>query len=100
MKDSDDQVDEMPEIDFSKCKVRRPGARRDRKLTLALLRGSRGLTQAQIAEKAKISQSEVSRAEQRSDCLVSTLERYAAALDGELLLYVKIDGRTYPVSIG
>jgi len=54
---------------------------------------------AELAAKAGLSQGEVSRAEARDDCLVSTLERYAKALDGELLLYVKIDGRSYPVSL-
>jgi transcriptional regulator with XRE-family HTH domain len=70
-----------------------------RTLTLALLREQRGLTQAKLARRAKITQSEVSRTEQREDCLVSTLERYATALGGELLLHVKIDGHLYPVTL-
>lgn len=90
----------MPEIDFSKCKVRRPGARKDRKLSLSTLRGAQGLTQAQLAKRAGITQSEVSRTEVRADTLVSTLERYAKALGGELALSVKIDGRSYPIMLG
>ena len=77
-------------------------ARRDirsEKLTLALLRAQRGLTQAKFARRAKITQSEVSRTELRDDCLVSTLERYAAALGGKLLLHVEIDGHPYPVTL-
>jgi transcriptional regulator with XRE-family HTH domain len=77
-------------------------ARRDirsEKLTLALLRAQRGLTQAKLARRAKITQSEVSRTELRDDCLVSTLERYAAALGGKLLLHVEIDGHPYPVTL-
>ena len=77
-------------------------ARRDirsEKLTLALLRTRRGLTQAKLARRAKITQSEVSRTELRDDCLVSTLERYAAALGGKLLLHVEIDGHQYPVTL-
>jgi len=66
---------------------------------LALLREKRGLTQEKLAKRAKITQSEVSRTELREDCLVSTLERYAAALGGELLLHVKIDGQLYPVTL-
>ena len=91
--------DEMPEIDFDRCKVIQRGPMRERKLGLASLRGSQGLTQAQLAAKAGLTQSEVSRAEVRSDCLVSTLDRYAKALDGELVLCVKIDGRSYPIAL-
>lgn len=92
-------IDDMPPIDFSKCKIIGRGLYKDRKLTLSVLRQSRGLTQEEVAAKAKISQSEVSRAELRDDCLVSTLARYAEALGGELLLYVKIDGRKYPTAL-
>ena len=76
-------------------------ARRNRKLTLALLREQRGLTQAKLAQRAKITQSEVSRTELRAgrDCLVSTLERYAEALGGKLALHVEIDGQSYPVML-
>ena len=70
-----------------------------RTLTLATLREQRGFTQEKLARRAKITQSEVSRTELREDCLVSTLERYAAALGGELLLHVKIDGQLYPVTL-
>ena len=94
-----DKDDEMPAIDFARCKIIRRGPLRERKLALAALRGSQGLTQTQLATKAGLTQSEVSRAELRSDCLVSTLDRYAKALDGELLLYVKIDGRSYPIAL-
>ena len=69
------------------------------KLTLALLREQRGLTQEKLARRAKITQSEVSRTKLRDDCLVSTLERYAAALGGKLLLHVEIDGQLYPVTL-
>ncbi len=77
-------------------------ARRDtdrHKLTLAVLRERRGLTQAKLAQRAKITQSEVSRTELRDDCLISTLERYAAALGGKLLIHVEIDGQRYPVTL-
>lgn len=90
---------EMPEIDFSKTKTTRPGARKDRPMTLAVLRAAVGVSQAAIAKRAGITQSEVSRAELRSDCLVSTLERYAKALGGELGIVVTIDGRSYPITL-
>lgn len=73
--------------------------RRRAKLNLATLRERRGLTQEKLAKRAKITQSEISRTEQRDDCLVSTLERYAAALGGKLLLNIEIDGRRYPVAL-
>ncbi len=93
-----EDADEMPEIDFDRCRVVRRGSDRERKLGLAVLRGSQQITQAQLAAKVGMSQGEVSRAESSGDCLVSTLERYAKALGGELLLYVKIDGRSYPIA--
>jgi transcriptional regulator with XRE-family HTH domain len=89
----------MPEINFDQCKIIRRGPPKNRKLGLATLRASQGLTQGQIAKRAGITQSEISRAELRSDCLVSTLERYAGALGGKILLYVEIDGRRYPVTL-
>ena len=73
--------------------------KREKKLKLALLREQQGLTQEKVAQRAKITQSEVSRTELREDCLVSTLERYAAALGGELLLHVRIDGQLYAVTL-
>ena len=99
MKNVDEDIDDavMRSLDLTKCKIVRRGPRKDRKLPLAFLRGRKGLTQAQIAKRAKISQSEISRAELRSDCLVSTLERYAKALGGELQLTIELDGRSYPI---
>ena len=73
--------------------------KREKKLKLALLREQQGLTQEKLAQRAKITQSEVSRTELREDCLVSTLERYAAALGGELLLHVRINGQLYAVTL-
>ena len=73
--------------------------RETKKLKLSLLREQQGLTQEKVAQRAKITQSEVSRTELREDCLVSTLERYAAALGGELLLHVKINGQLYAVTL-
>jgi predicted transcriptional regulator len=83
----------------------RPKARRDAKevrdeKTLGRLRTSLGITQQELGRRAKMTQSEISRVELRSDCLVSTLQRYAEALDGELQLCVQIDGRSYPVRLG
>lgn len=55
------------------------------------LRKARSLTQAEVGKLLGMDQSEVSRLEQRSDLLLSTLKRYVAATGGELHLVV-----TYP----
>ena len=55
------------------------------------LRKARSLTQAEIGKLLGMDQSEVSRLEQRTDLLLSTLKRYVAATGGELHLVV-----TYP----
>jgi hypothetical protein len=91
--------EEMPGIDFDTWRVVRRGPFVGRRLSLATLRAACGLTQGQIAKRAKVAQSEISCAEARSDCHVSTLERYAAALGGELRLLIEIDGRTYPIML-
>lgn len=95
----DDGLPEMPEIDFSTCKIIGRGVQPRRKYSLRLLRGAVGLTQEQVAKRAKITQSEVSRAEKRADCRLSTLARYSEALGGELLLHVQIDGRQYQIML-
>lgn len=85
-----------------KLEVLRPVPLSDKQqsvFTLATLREQQGLTQQELAKRAKLTQSEVSRIEKRGDCLVSTLKRYTAALSGELLLHVEIDGHRYPVTL-
>lgn len=62
-----------------------------RNTVLRELRKARSLTQAEIGRTLGMNQSEVSRLEQRSDLLLSTLKRYVAATGGELHLVV-----TYP----
>lgn len=53
-------------------------------MDLAELRGSMSVTQAELAERLSISQSNVSRLERREDMLLSTLREVVAALGGEL----------------
>ena len=90
---------EIPEHDFSRGTHRRPGVAKDRLYSLALLRGAYDLTQTQIAKRAKMTQSDVSRSEQRTDCLVSTLERYAKALGGKLRFVIEINDRSYQITL-
>jgi DNA-binding transcriptional regulator YiaG len=55
-------------------------------MKLKELRAELGLTQAQVAKAAKMTQSELSKAEARRDHLVSSLRRIVEALGGELRL--------------
>ena len=53
-------------------------------LNLRAARELLGKTQVQLAKKARMSQADLSKAERRSDHLLSTLRRYVEALGGEL----------------
>jgi hypothetical protein len=58
-------------------------------MTRQELRRAREQTQVQVAKILGISQDSVSRLEQRTDVLLSTLQNYVAALGGRLLLVAK-----------
>lgn len=77
-------LDDVPELDVKKARVLGRGLRKDRKLPLRALREASGKTQEEIAKAADMDQSEISRVEQRDDLRLSTLRRYAKALDAEL----------------
>ena len=62
-------------------------------MTLRDLRKARDLTQARLAEMLDIGQDSVSRLEQRSDLMLSTLRGYVAALGGRLELIAKFPNR-------
>jgi len=62
-------------------------------LTLRELRQGLELTQQQVAERADMTQSELSRLESRTDHRVSTLRRYVEALGGELEISVVVGKR-------
>lgn len=59
---------------------------------LARLREQAGMTQTDVARILGITQSRVSRLERAEDLNISTLERYVAALGGELHVDARIDG--------
>jgi hypothetical protein len=64
-------------------------AQRGVHLTIRTLREAAGKTQAEVAEVSKIDQADISRLESRgdfADLQVSTLQRYVAALGGQLEL--------------
>jgi DNA-binding transcriptional regulator YiaG len=62
-------------------------------LSLRDLRKARALTQEQIAKLLHMRQENVSRLEQRSDLLLSTLRNYVRAMGGELKLIVQFPDR-------
>ncbi len=77
-------LDELPEIDLKKARILGRGLRKDRKLPLRALREAAGKTQEEVSRAAGMDQSEISRVEQRDDLRLSTLRRYAKALDAEI----------------
>ena len=62
-------------------------------MTLRELRKARKLTQVSVARELGISQDAVSRLEQRSDVLLSTLRRTVEAMGGSLSLIAKFPDR-------
>ena len=67
-------------------------------MSLRDLRRARKQTQTRVAEKLRINQENVSRLEQRSDLLLSTLRGYVAAMGGKLSLVVEFPDRP-PVAL-
>ena len=62
-------------------------------LTLRELRRGLELTQQQVADRADMTQSELSRLESRADHRISTLRRYVEAMGGELEIAVVVGKR-------
>ena len=67
-------------------------------MSLRDLRKARKQTQMRVAEKLGINQENVSRLEQRSDLLISTLSGYVEAMGGKLSLVVEFPDRP-PVAL-
>lgn len=67
------------------------------RMSLRDVRRDLGRTQVQVAKEAGMSQGDLSRLERRSDHLLSTLERYAEALGGQLDVAVIRGTRRYPL---
>ncbi len=67
-------------------------------MSLRDLRKARKHTQMRVAEKLGINQENVSRLEQRSDLLISTLSGYVEAMGGKLSLVVEFPDRP-PVAL-
>ncbi|WP_237722942.1 helix-turn-helix domain-containing protein [Singulisphaera acidiphila] len=61
---------------------------------LAELRQRQGLSQTELAERAGVRQANISRIENRNDVLVSTLDKLASAMGGELSIRVRFPDGT------
>lgn len=71
--------------------------RREFAMGLGELRQGRKVTQKELAKALGMSQANVSRIEREEDVLLSTLEKYAAALGGRLEIHVRFDDDEYVV---
>ena len=79
---------------IAQCRTRATGPT-DAPCSLAQLRRARGLTQADVATRMRISQSDVSKLERRHDVRLSTLRGYLAALGTDTrVVAVAEDGAT------
>jgi len=83
-----ERTSEMPPLDLERVRVRGRGTNAHRHLVLPLsgIRKAAGKTQEQVAEAAELAQGAVSRLEAQDDFLLSTLERYAAALGANVAI--------------
>jgi transcriptional regulator with XRE-family HTH domain len=88
---ADDQLPLLP--GFREMALRRMSAQRQRLIgDLAAQRQSAGLSQTEVAARMGTSQSAVARLEAaEGDVRMSTLERYAAAVGGELQWQLRAD---------
>ena len=64
---------------------------RGMKTFLRGLREARGITQSEVANRLGVEQSSVSKAERRSDILLSTLGRFVDAMGGSVSIRVSFD---------
>lgn len=70
----------------------------DEELSLQQLRKALGLTQVELAERLGVGQDTISRYEQRTDMLLSTLQSCLRAMGGELTILAEFPDRR-PVKI-
>ena len=71
---------------IERCRARHDGMLRNRHRDLAALRAEVGLTQAELAERLGMSQSDLSKLERRTDVKISTLRVHAEALGYRLIV--------------
>lgn len=77
-------IEDIPEVDFSKAKLIGVGLFKERRLSLRVLREGVGKTQVDVAKLPNMRKGDVSQLERRQDVKLSTLRRYVEALGGRL----------------
>ncbi len=92
-----DRIDNLPPSRRKKIEERTQAMIAE-ELSLRDLRKARKQTQVRVAEKLGINQENVSRLEQRSDLLISTLSGYVEAMGGKLSLVAEFPDRP-PVAL-
>lgn len=92
-----DRMDKLPPSRRKKIEKRARALIAD-EMSLRDLRKARKHTQVRVAEKLGINQENVSRLEQRSDLLISTLSGYVEAMGGKLSLVAQFPDRP-PVAL-
>jgi hypothetical protein len=92
MKTLNDKMAELTETRRRKVEVRAAELVAE-EMSLRDLRRAHRLTQARVGKTLKIGQDGVSRLEQRSDLLISTLRNYVAAMGGDLQLIASFPDR-------
>ena len=92
MKTLNDKMAELAETRRRKVEARTADLVAE-EMSLRDLRRAHRLTQARIGRTLKIGQDAVSRLEQRSDLLISTLRNYVAAMGGDLQLVAQFPDR-------
>jgi hypothetical protein len=84
--------------ELSRARVAERASAELEELTLRGLRQDLARTQADMGEALEMNQSQLSRVENRSDHLTSTLRRYVEALGGELEITALIGGRRIKIT--
>ncbi len=86
--------------DVAQVRAQMAEADRAHAMTLAMVRRAAGLTQTDLAEALRISQTAVARTEKRGDMLLSTLRSYLEALGAEAAIIVRFpDGHEAEISL-
>jgi transcriptional regulator with XRE-family HTH domain len=67
-------------------------------MDLRTLREAVGLTQEELAQRVAITQSQLSKLEHREDHRIPTLQRYVAALGGQLEIVAVVQGKRIRLS--
>src|SRR5215210_5637974 len=92
MKTLNDKMAELSESRRQKIEARAAELAAE-EMSLRDLRRAHRLTQARVGKALKIGQDGVSRLEQRSDLLISTLRNYVEAMGGDLQLVARFPDR-------